>query len=231
MFLLEDRMTEQQGEIVPGDQQRGELVADGGTTFCVACGKEHSATADVCPHCGHGSTDDTPEDDADSLSSQNPESVTSTASDPDPVTDTEPSAANGPVTDTATESHRAEKRRKRATDTTAQSSSPAHRTTTASSAGEYCPNCGEPISASANHCPHCGASKSDSGKSPLLAGLLSFLIVGVGHVYAGELQRGVGFFVGAVGAWIGAEIVVGEPQVVVLAVWVYAAYDAYKIAS
>ena len=67
----------------------------------------------------------------------------------------------------------------------------------------------------------------------ILAAILSFLIPGLGQVYAGDIKKGVIFLVIAIVLWIIATFIFSH-----LVVWIidiiyclYAAYDAYQMAQ
>ena len=63
---------------------------------------------------------------------------------------------------------------------------------------KYCRDCGEEINAKAEICPECGVrqeppeqSSTDPQKSPGLAAVLSFLFVGLGQIYNGQIGKGL----------------------------------------
>ena len=67
----------------------------------------------------------------------------------------------------------------------------------------------------------------------ILAAILSFLIPGLGQAYAGDIKKGIIFFVIAIVIWAIASFVFQH-----LIVWIidliyalYAAYDAYQMAQ
>ena len=116
----------------------------------------------------------------------------------------------------------------------------------------FCAQCGAPNDAPAKFCFKCGSSLSPTGgpapapdprmrggappatvsttqivtgKSPVLATILSLLIVGVGQFYNGDVKKGVtmlvvGLVAGAATAGIGW-----------LGVGIWSAVDAYRVAS
>jgi TM2 domain-containing membrane protein YozV len=72
-----------------------------------------------------------------------------------------------------------------------------------------------------------------SGRSPVLALILSMLIPGVGSFYAGEIGKGIMFVILDLVAWflvfsvVGA--LIGVPALVVIWIWaMVAAYNACK---
>lgn len=75
--------------------------------------------------------------------------------------------------------------------------------------------------------------KNKGGKkmvNPILAAILSFIIPGLGQIIAGETKRGLIFLVAAIvlGIITGMIVFAG---ILSLALAIYAAYDAYQIAS
>lgn len=66
--------------------------------------------------------------------------------------------------------------------------------------------------------------------NPILAAILSFIIPGLGQIIAGETKRGLIFLVAAIvlGIITGMIVFAG---ILSLALAIYAAYDAYQIAS
>ena len=110
----------------------------------------------------------------------------------------------------------------------AQSRTHAEKTT------KFCTNCGFVIDIKAVVCPKCGVRQSGSmgfagEKNPAIAALLSFLVVGLGQVYAGKPKRGIVLFVASVVFVIAGSLVF--PVLAALACWIGSIYDAYKIAE
>ncbi len=67
-------------------------------------------------------------------------------------------------------------------------------------------------------------------KSPGLAAVLSFFVTGLGHVYNGQIAKGLVLFVLAcLFVFVLGPIVVGWLLFVPL--WIYAIYDAYRSAE
>ena len=67
----------------------------------------------------------------------------------------------------------------------------------------------------------------------ILAAILSFLIPGLGQAYAGDLKKGIIFFVIALVLGIIIVYVLGSASwayIISLLYSIYAAYDAYKMA-
>lgn len=94
-------------------------------------------------------------------------------------------------------------------------------------AGErnYCASCGAELDPVVAECVECGY-EPDSGKNPLLAAVLTLLITGAGHIYAGKALRGVGWFVGSIAGAV--VLVVLDPALGVLSICfpVAGAFDA-----
>jgi TM2 domain-containing membrane protein YozV len=92
----------------------------------------------------------------------------------------------------------------------------------------FCRQCGEPIFKESEICPKCGV-RQKSDKSPGTAAVLSFLIVGMGQIYNGEVGKGIlFFFVQCINALL-LFVVIGF--LTVPAFWIYAIYDAYNTAK
>jgi TM2 domain-containing membrane protein YozV len=96
---------------------------------------------------------------------------------------------------------------------------------------------------STKFCPECGTSTDgvprvvnnptnavvNSDKSPGLAALLSFFIVGLGQVYIGLTKKGILLFIGALISGVLMLFIIG--WITWLIVWGYAIYDAYNSAE
>ncbi|MBE6508104.1 MAG: zinc-ribbon domain-containing protein [Methanobrevibacter sp.] len=107
-------------------------------------------------------------------------------------------------------------------------------------ATRFCTSCGFEMPKDTKFCPECGNSTSDvpqavngtgnavanSNKSPELAAILSFLIIGVGQIYLGLTKRGIILFLAAIISGILMLIVIG--WITWFIVWIYAIYDAYN---
>ncbi len=67
----------------------------------------------------------------------------------------------------------------------------------------------------------------------ILAGILSFLIPGLGQAVAGDIKKGVIFFIVAIVIWIIATLIFKHWVVWIIDVIyaLYAAYDAYQMAQ
>ena len=105
---------------------------------------------------------------------------------------------------------------------------------------KFCSNCGFEMPKATKFCPECGNATSmgpqvvnsttatvlRSDKSPGLAALLSFLIIGLGQVYLGLTKKGIILFVLAIISGILIFVLIG--WILWVLVWVYAIYDAYN---
>lgn len=108
---------------------------------------------------------------------------------------------------------------------------------------KFCSNCGFEMPKATKFCPECGTATSmapepvsnthvtavRNDKSPGLAALLSFLIIGLGQVYLGLTKKGIILFVLAIISGILMMILIG--WILWLLVWGYAIYDAYNSAE
>ena len=108
---------------------------------------------------------------------------------------------------------------------------------------KYCVNCGSTIDYRAEICIKCGLRqpmsqesvlvKKSGRKNPILAAILSVLVVGLGHVYVGKIMRGIGMFFFSLIIIILFAISVGEGGMWVMAVvlWGFSGYDAHSQAK
>lgn len=111
---------------------------------------------------------------------------------------------------------------------------------------KYCSNCGIQIDEKAEICPECGVRQAPPGayypegdsereihqvqqKNPELAAILSFLIVGVGQIYNGQVGKGVIIIIAAVIS--GVLWTIGIGIIFSIIIWIYAIYDAYTTAK
>lgn len=97
----------------------------------------------------------------------------------------------------------------------------------------FCQHCGAKIHTEAEICPHCGArvrrSRSASQKNPGLAAAFSFLFVGLGQIYNGQIGKGIVFFLIGVILAISVVIIIGFILYPVF--WIYNIYDAHNTAK
>jgi len=66
-------------------------------------------------------------------------------------------------------------------------------------------------------------------KNPGLAAVLSFLIIGLGQIYNGQIGKGLLLFGGAIISGFLTIILIGF--ILLPALWLYGIYDAYKTAN
>ena len=90
-------------------------------------------------------------------------------------------------------------------------------------------------------CPSCGAPTSqdtqlndpnlivNGDKNPILAAILSFLIIGLGQIYLGLTKKGIILFIAGFVSGILTLFIIG--WILWLIVWGYAIYDAYNSAN
>ena len=105
---------------------------------------------------------------------------------------------------------------------------------------KFCQNCGFEMPKNSKFCPECGASTVNpqtnntyplvkKNKSPGLAAILSFLIVGLGQVYVGLTKKGILLFIGAIISGILMLVFIG--WIAWLLIWGYGIFDAYNSAE
>jgi len=112
-----------------------------------------------------------------------------------------------------------------------------------------CVGCGKPICNECkievqekNYCKKCVvelSTKAKTGygkalgigreKSPGLAAVLSFFIPGVGQIYNGQLGKGIWLVIADVIFLLLSYFFIGIPFL--FAIWIYAIFDAYKVAE
>ncbi len=105
---------------------------------------------------------------------------------------------------------------------------------------KYCTNCGAEIDEKAEICPKCGVRQAEPGaygksrthqggyqeKNPVLAAILSLVIVGVGQIYNGQIVKGIILLVVTVIFGL-----TGIGLIISFIIWVFAIYDAYNTAQ
>ncbi|MGV8144066.1 MAG: hypothetical protein ACP5OJ_05555 [Methanothermobacter sp.] len=101
---------------------------------------------------------------------------------------------------------------------------------------KYCPNCGMEMDSASEYCAKCGFRQMGPAepyirdrKSPGLAAILSFLIVGLGQIYNGQIGKGLLLLLGAIISGVLVMIFIGI--IFWIIIWVYAIYDAYDTAK
>ena len=95
---------------------------------------------------------------------------------------------------------------------------------------KYCLNCGKEIAKEAEICPNCGirvsSIKQKKTSSPGIAAVLSFLWIGLGQIYNGQIGKG---FLLMIGFIILCITLIGIPIAIIL--WIYSIINAYSIAK
>jgi len=107
---------------------------------------------------------------------------------------------------------------------------------------KFCVNCGAEIDARAEICPKCGVRvappppQSSSApnvmferKNEGLAAVLSFLFVGLGQIYNGEISKGIMFIIVGVIAVLTMFLLIGF--IIYPLFWIYNIYDAFNTAK
>lgn len=107
---------------------------------------------------------------------------------------------------------------------------------------KFCSNCGAEIDARAEICPKCGVRVAPpppptsnpptvmaERKNEGLSAVLSFLFVGLGQIYNGQIGKGILFIVVGVVAVLSMLILIGFLLYPLF--WVYNIYDAYTTAK
>jgi TM2 domain-containing membrane protein YozV len=102
-----------------------------------------------------------------------------------------------------------------------------------------CPTCGHRLEyEQAEICPKCGVrirappSQQSSGqKSPGIAALCSVFIPGLGQVYNGELEKGIGIYIAELIGWALTISVSFYLFFLFPIIWIYGIYDAYTTAN
>ncbi|MGD0331190.1 MAG: zinc-ribbon domain-containing protein [Nitrososphaeria archaeon] len=116
--------------------------------------------------------------------------------------------------------------------------------TTSEGSTQFCQYCGAEIDIKAEICPKCGlrvvpppiippsvspSTVSTPQKSVALAAALSFIFVGLGQIYNGQIRKGIEFIIAGIVCIILIFVLIGTPLYFVL--WVYSIYDAYNTAK
>ena len=101
---------------------------------------------------------------------------------------------------------------------------------------KYCQHCGAQIASQAEICPKCGVrvaappqATSQVAKNPGIAAVLSFLFVGLGQIYNGQIGKGALFIVLGIVCVALMFVLIGFIAYPIL--WFYGMYDAYKTAG
>ncbi len=112
--------------------------------------------------------------------------------------------------------------------------------TTSERTKKFCVNCGAEIDARAEICPKCGVRVAPPPPSPAptvqftrknegIAAVLSFLFVGLGQIYNGEIGKGIMFLVIGVILVFTMLFLIGF--ILYPLFWIYNIYDAYNTAK
>lgn len=105
---------------------------------------------------------------------------------------------------------------------------------------KFCPRCGTMIPNQEAFCPICGEEQPQLPRMPKkknrrtwVAVMLSLLVTGLGHVYLGEWQRGLGFFGLAFMFSLVASSYMSYEQIIIVGVIiaVASAIDAHSISK
>ena len=68
-------------------------------------------------------------------------------------------------------------------------------------------------------------------KSSGLAAVMSFFIMGLGQIYNGQIAKGLGLIVAEVVLWTLTVFTLGIASLILLPLWIWNIYDAYKTAE
>ena len=107
----------------------------------------------------------------------------------------------------------------------------------------FCYSCGENVTRDTPTCPRCGTDLSGAftsreqtvvysttpvrEKDPMLGVIFSILIVGLGTIYAGYVERGLGLLIGCVVTAFLA-VLFFPIAIANVVIWIYGIYDAYE---
>jgi TM2 domain-containing membrane protein YozV len=98
---------------------------------------------------------------------------------------------------------------------------------------KFCSNCGAEIDKEAEICPKCRVRVKVptyvEKKSTGIAAVLSFLFVGLGQIYNGQIGKGILFVIIGVILVLSMFVLIGF--ILFPLFWVYNIYDAYKTAQ
>lgn len=100
---------------------------------------------------------------------------------------------------------------------------------------EFCSNCGTKVNADdttkaeTNNTRTCEPEIVQNEKNPGLAAVLSFLVIGLGQIYNGEIAKGLILLV--ISYICLALFILIIPPIIALILWIYAIYDAYNTAK
>jgi len=102
---------------------------------------------------------------------------------------------------------------------------------------KYCEHCGKRIDARAEICPKCGVRIKEppkqvhhtEKKNEGIAAVLSFLFVGLGQIYNGQIGKGIIFIV--IGLFLVASMMLFIGFILYPVFWLYNIYDAHNTAK
>ncbi len=104
---------------------------------------------------------------------------------------------------------------------------------------KFCFNCGREIDARAEICPKCGVRVAPPPSPPPVvaverknegvAAVLSFVFVGLGQVYNGEIGKGIAFLI--IGVILVFSMIFLIGFILYPIFWIYNIYDAYNTAK
>ncbi|MEM4290409.1 MAG: TM2 domain-containing protein [Nitrososphaerota archaeon] len=100
---------------------------------------------------------------------------------------------------------------------------------------KYCFRCGAVIDLDAEICPKCGVRQPVRGrsatterKSPGIAAVLAFFVPGLGHIYCGQIGKGIIFLLLAIVSVVLIFFIIGIPMYII--VWIINIIDAHRTA-
>lgn len=100
---------------------------------------------------------------------------------------------------------------------------------------KYCANCGAEVDVKALTCPSCGVVQQDQIATPVqiknegLAAVLSFLFVGLGQIYNGQIGKGILLIIIQIVNVCLMFVFIGFLTYPL--VWIYGVWDAYNTAK
>lgn len=115
---------------------------------------------------------------------------------------------------------------------------------------KYCYECGKKLEEGSEFCSNCGTKISydnenkfnnrntrtyepevvvKNEKNPGLAAVLSFLIIGLGQIYNGEIAKGLILLIVSYLCWALFFLII--LPIIALIIWIYAIFDAYNTAK
>ena len=86
----------------------------------------------------------------------------------------------------------------------------------------YCEKCGTKLEDGAKFCPNCGSKTKAKDKNIYLALILTFILTGLGSIYAGNTNRGLRILFIALGVFVNFLLIIS------LLVWAYGFWAAYQ---